>query len=233
MQLDTDEQIALLKETMIFCNLSDEEIAEVVPYVQWREFVKDTVVVRYKDTDTDMYILGKGSVRATNFTFDGKEILLQELKPSDSFGELSAIDSLPRTAHVITLVDCLIGVINRDDFWTLARRYPEVAASVMIRLADMVRKLSGRVYENSALDVKDRVRSELLRLARQNMNGANTAVIDKSPTHVAIANRINCHREAVTREFGDLKSRGLIVLEKRKLIFPDINGLADLLPEEF
>ena len=52
------------------------------------------------------------------------------------------------------------------------------------------------------------------------------------PTHVQIANRINTHREAVTRELNELTRLGLIEKDKRTLTVPDLEALAELLPEE-
>ena len=119
-----------------------------------------------------------------------------------------------------------------DDFWNVIEKHPEVAAGVMVRLADLVRFLSDRVYQFGALDVKDRVRAEVLRLARDSSRDGKSATIEKMPTHVDIASRINTHREAVTRELNELTRLGLIRKERRVVTVPDLQAPAELLPEE-
>jgi hypothetical protein len=79
--------------------------------------------------------------------------------------------------------------MSSSSYWGLIERYPSVAAS-------MVRFLADRVYQYGALDVKDRIRMEVLRLARENMTGDDIATIHSFPTHREIANRVNTHREA-------------------------------------
>lgn len=148
------------------------------------------------------------------------------------FGELSAIDSKPRTANVITLEPSQIGCISCEDFWETIETYPEVAAVVLVRLATLVRFLSDRVYQFGALDVKDRIRAEVLRLARESTTDGRSAVIERMPTHVEIANRINTHREAVTRELNELSRMELIKQEKRVLTVTDLTALAELLQED-
>ena len=79
-----------------------------------------------------------------------------------------------------------------------------MASGVLSRVASLVRYLTDRVYKYGALDVKDRVRAEVLGLAREHMKEGDKAVIEKMPTHAEIANRVSTHREAVTRELNEL-----------------------------
>ena len=112
--------------------------------------------------------------------------------------------------NVITLEPARIGVISRRDFCRLIDQYPSVAGATLKRLASLVRFLTDRVYQYGALDVKDRVRMEVLRLARESMSSEDTAAIRNFPAHREIANRVNTHREAVTRELNKLTRMGLI-----------------------
>jgi CRP/FNR family cyclic AMP-dependent transcriptional regulator len=230
--LNHTEQKRALKRTRIFEKLSDEAHAEIAQLVHWKEYRKGVEAVSYKDTGKEVYFLAEGRVRATIFSFSGKEISYQELSPGSMFGELSAIDGQPRTANVITMEPSLIGSISGKDLWTLIHKYPEVSAGVLQRLAALVRFLSDRVYQYGALDVKDRVRAEVLRLARENMTDGKSATVSKMPTHAEIANRINTHREAVTRELNELSRLGIVDQNKRVLTIADVGALAELLPED-
>ena len=96
----------------------------------------------------------------------------------------------------------------------------------------MVRFLADRVYQYGALDVKDRVRAEILRLARENSSSDDEIDVNNFPTHTEIANRVNTHREAVTRELNELAKMGVIEQEKRTLTVTSISRLEELLPED-
>ena len=104
--------------------------------------------------------------------------------------------------------------------------------SVMTRLVSMIRFLCGRVYEFSALGVKERIRAEIVRAARKVSKSGVEVEINDMPTHEEIANRITTHREAVTKEFSFLTKQGLIKKEGKKLIVPDVQALANLITEE-
>ena len=57
----------------------------------------------------------------------------------------------------------------------------------------------------STLSVRQRIYSELLRLARPVPSGGTGAIISPPPTHAELASRVSTHREAVTRELKALE----------------------------
>ena len=220
-----------LREIELFKSLDDEALGLVSSLVKWKQYQEGTEIIPYMSANDEVYFIASGAVRVTIFSFSGKEISYQELGPGKMFGELSAIDQSPRTANVIALESALIGIISGRDYWMLIERYPSVAAATMKRLASMIRFLIDRVYQYGALDVKDRVRMEVLRLARENMSNEDTADITNFPTHQEIANRVNTHREAVTRELNELTRMGLIEQNRRVLTVKTVAGLTELLAE--
>lgn len=215
----------------IFDDLPGKVYQQIESKIRWKKYEPDTEVILYREESTDVYFVGEGHVRATMFSYSGKEVSYQDLFAGETFGELSAIDGLPRSAHVVVIEPSTIGAMSQHDFMDAIHTYPEVSTAVLIRLTAVVRGLSDRVYQYGALDVKDRVRKEILELARQNMSGPNTALIPDMPKHVEIATRINTHREAVTRELNTLSKMGLIHQERRILTVNDVAKLSALLPE--
>ena len=223
--------VEALQKTNLFKELSHSELEQVSKLITWKTYQKEAEVIPHMGQDDDIYIIASGRVTVTIFSFNGKEISYQELGAGDTFGELSAIDQLPRTANVITLESSRLGTLNRKDFWRLINLYPSVAAATLNRLAGLVRFLVGRVYEFGALDVNNRIRMEILRLAEENRLEEDIVSIQNFPTHNEIANRVNTHREAVTRELNELSRLGIIKQNRRVLTVLDLAKLAELLPE--
>ena len=220
-----------LRKIEVFKSLDDEALGQVSSLVKWKQYRKGTEVIPYMSENDDVYFIASGRVRVTIFSFSGKEISYQELGSGEMFGEISAIDQLPRAANVVTLEPAHIGVVSRSNFCGLIDKYPSVAAATLKRLARMVRFLIDRVYQYGALDVKDRIRMEVLRLARESMASEDTAVIPHFPAHREIANRVNTHREAVTRELNELTRIGLVEQNQRVLTVKTVAGLNNLLAE--
>ena len=225
------DAVESLRKIELFKSLDDEALGLVSSLVKWKRYQEGIEIIPYMSENDEVYFIASGCVRITIFSFSGKEISYQELGPGEMFGELSAIDQSPRAANVTALKPALIGMISGREYWRLIDRYPSVAAATMKRLASMIRFLIDRVYQYGALDVKDRVRMEVLRLARENMSNEDTADITNFPTHQEIANRVNTHREAVTRELNELTRMGLIEQNQRVLTVKTVAVLTELLAE--
>ena len=94
-----------------------------------------------------------------------------------------------------------------------------------------IRELTNRVYEFSSLDVANRTRAELLRLALAGHRQGRSAKIAPAPTHAEIASRVSTHREAVTREINRLSKLGILERQGGALIVKDIERLEDMVHE--
>ena len=221
-----------LSNIEVFSSLENSDFKEVSKYLTIKKYNKNQSIINNLDKTTDVYFIINGSVRATSFSLTGKEIAYQDLFKNEMFGELSAIDGGSRTTSIVTLEASEIGRMSASDFKTIIQKYPCINEKVMHRLTNLIRFLCGRIYEFSVLDVKDRIRAEIIRHARQSKDSENSALITKMPTHEEIANKVSTHREAVTKEFGQLMKLGLIEKSGRKIIVPDIDKLAATLLEE-
>lgn len=215
----------------IFDRLPDSEYSQIESTIRWKRYGKNAEILQYKETSTDVYFVGNGHVRATTFSALGREVTYRDFFEGEMFGEFSALDGEPRSASVVAIEPSDIGVMSSKDFMDAIHRFPEVSDAMMRRLVSIIRMLTDRVYRYDSLAVKDRVRREVLHLAQQHMTGPNTAFIAQMPKHVEIANRIDTHREAVTRELNTLEKMGLIHREDRGLTVTDVAGLTRLLPE--
>ena len=215
----------------ILKHLPDRDLAQLAVRCQWRRYGPDQQIVGHQDETKDVFFIVVGEVRVTIYSLSGKTVTFRDIGAGELFGELAAIDDKPRAADVVALTDSLIASMPADVFLDLLRNDPEVSASIHRQLAGLVRLLTERVFEFSTLAVKNRVHAELLRLARDHMEGENTAVISPLPTHAEIAARVSTTREAVTRELNALERAGLIERRGGTLIIPDFARLARTVEE--
>jgi len=215
----------------VFRHLDAAQRGELARLCQGRRYTAMQRILSHKDESQDIFFIISGKVRVTIYSLAGKEITFRDQGAGEMFGELAGIDGEPRSAHVMALEDSLLASMSRETFWQVLRRYPEVAEFTLKRLASLVRLLSERVFEFSALAVRNRIHAELLRLARENLHPDNRATISPSPTHADIASRISTHREAVTREYHNLSQAGLIVQQRGELVINDVARLETMVRE--
>jgi CRP-like cAMP-binding protein len=215
----------------LFADLSADERRELAGRCQVHHFEADERVVARDDSSTDVYFIVSGKVRVTIFSRSGKQVSFRDLVAGQLFGDVSAIDGGPRSASVVTLSDAIVASMPAEVFWEVLRKHPPAAAVMLRELTRLIRSLSERVVEFSTLGVKNRIHAELLRLAREHMRDANTAVITPAPTHNEIASRVSTHREAVTRELNHLAQDGLIERQRGGLTILDVARLSRLVED--
>lgn len=194
---------------------------ELAPFEQrsrWRRFEVDEVLVDFEDDSTDVFFIVAGDVRVLNRTLAGKEIILGEMRGGQFFGELSAIDGVGRSANVTALTRGEACIVSAPVFRELIYASPVLAERVMRLLAGRVRELNARLLEQSVLDLRHRLYSELLRLSSPRPGQEPERVVTPPPYHHVLAARIGCRREQVTREFTHLSQEGLIERTRGALV---------------
>jgi CRP-like cAMP-binding protein len=232
----TNTSAGLLANVTAFRTLDDHSLNDIAPMFATRIVKRNQTVIAHNDTSTEVYFVLSGLLRATIFSPAGREISYQDLHPGEMFGELAAIDQLPRSTHVIAVADTSLAVISRNCFVSLVSDYPQIALATLHKLAQVVRFLSDRVYEFGALDVNHRIRAELVRLAVASLQSQGSVVlspgpakqritIKNMPTHQELANQLATHREAVSRELSSLEKAGLIEKHKHMLVITDFEKL--------
>ncbi len=220
-----------LREIAIFRDVAEGNLDRLAKRCQWRRYLRDQQILGSGDESRDVFFVVSGQVRAIAYSLAGKEVSFRDIEAGDMFGEFAAIDGQPRSANVVALEECLIASMSANTFWEVMHEHPEAAAATLMRLTAQVRSLTERVFEFSTLAVKNRIHAELLRLARDHMDGDNTAVIAPAPKHADIASRLSTHREAVTRELNELAHSGLLERRERAMVITDVATLEHMVEE--
>ena len=107
-------------------------------------FKKGTKIIEEGTLSDCAYIIESGRVQVSKTLSNGKEQIIGILEENDIFGEMSLIDSLPRSATVLALEDCTISVMTQETFNHLAQHNPQ-------SLMPMLRVLAKRLRSTLAL----------------------------------------------------------------------------------
>jgi CRP-like cAMP-binding protein len=214
-----------LRRIDLLRGLPDEALDALGRQSSWRVYRAGQQVIARESKDRHVYFVARGLVRVAVYSAAGRELAFRDVGAGKCFGEISAIDGLPRSANVEAIEDATIASIPPQLFWSLLERHPCVMANVVKLLTGTIRSLSDRLFELSTLGIQNRVHAELLRLAREAGVRDGAACIDPAPRHVDIASRISTNREQVTKELSAMARQGLIEKRARALVVPDVARL--------
>jgi CRP/FNR family cyclic AMP-dependent transcriptional regulator len=223
----------VLRQFPLFAQLNEAALAAVAADCSMQHYAAGEFVIGHTDTSFDVLLLVSGSARASLYSADGQRVGFHDMPRGMIFGEIAAIDGLPRSASVEAAEASVIARLPRKRFLTLIEENPAFALAVARQLAQHVRRLTTRVFEFSTMAVRQRLWAELLRLAKPVAAGADTALIGSLPTHAELASRISTHREAVSREMAWLDGQGLTEKQGRSLLIPSIDRIRGLLDQSW
>jgi CRP-like cAMP-binding protein len=212
-----------LSNALLFKDLNID-LAPFEARCNWRRFEADETIVDFDDLSSDVYFLLSGEVRVLMRTASGKEVILHELRSHELFGELAAMDGIKRSANVSALTRGEACVMPASAFRQIVFSHTPVAERLFRLMSARLRELNERFLEQTVLDLRHRLYSELLRLSAPRHERVHERVITPPPFHHIIASRIGCRREQVTREFTTMSQEGLIERTRGALVLckPDI-----------
>ncbi len=208
-----------LRKFPLFANLPEEELKIANGLLRVKEFARREIVCRKQEAADGLYLLFSGQLQAIDIAEDGREIGLNLIKPGAFFGELSVIDGLPRSAHIVALVPSVVGVIPQGPARELFYKLPSTAEAMMRHLTALVRNLSNYRTLLAIPNAHQRVCALMLQLGQQMPGGL--VVIQNLPKQQEIAIMINTSRETVSRAIGQLIAAGVLEKDYRRLIVRD------------
>ncbi|HSV36324.1 MAG TPA: Crp/Fnr family transcriptional regulator [Ramlibacter sp.] len=208
-----------LRKFPLFADLPEEELKVTSSLLRLKTFGRREIVCRKEEVADGLYLLFSGSLQAVDIAEDGREIGLNLIRPGAFFGELSVIDGLPRSAHIVALQTSLVGVIPQAAAREAFYKLPATAEAMMRHLAALVRNLSTFRALLAIPNAQQRVYALLQQLGQQMPGGL--VVIQNLPKQQEIAIMINTSRETVSRSITHLIALGVIEKDFRRLIVRD------------
>lgn len=222
---DTLADIRLLTE------LSGDEVDVIEKNCRWKTYGASEQIIDQHSDSRDIFFVAEGRVRVVNYSLSGREITFDDLEPGSHFGELAAIDGLPRSASVMSLSETRIASLPAEQFQNVILQHPNIALKLMKHLAHLVRTSTSRIMELSTLGANNRIHADLLRMARKITTDDLTASISPIPVHSDVASRVSTTRETVARVMNDLARKGVVERQKEVLLVKDLERLEDMVEE--
>ncbi|GHD78516.1 Crp/Fnr family transcriptional regulator [Vogesella fluminis] len=199
----------ILNRVKLFSDLPPEQLNWLSVLCNMREFQKGAIVVNKDENSNDLMFLLQGQLVVTDVTQDGIEIGLYIIKPGYSFGEISAIDSLPRAATVKAMEKSIVGFLPGIEFQNLLLIAPKIASQLLKQFASTIRENNRQRIILSINNVHRRVAALLLSYSRPDSEQGGL-VITNLPTQQELAAMANTTRESISRVLRSLIDNGIL-----------------------
>jgi CRP/FNR family transcriptional regulator len=147
----------LLAEVPFFQLLDDEERNILASQLDVVRFKTGELLFSYGDPGDSMFVIREGEVEVFFKDDTGERIVLETAREGDFFGELSLLDSGPRTASVVALRDTEALRVDRDDLTYLLRTQPRAALHLLAAMGRRMRVTTELLRHTASRNVNEEV----------------------------------------------------------------------------
>ena len=98
--------------------------------ITMRQFSPNEVVIREDEAGETAYVIEKGKVEVS-MEKGGRRVHIAFLGVGETFGEMSMVDDMPRSATVTAIEPTLVREIHRDDLHVIIREHPDTIINIL------------------------------------------------------------------------------------------------------
>ena len=138
--MSTNQQ--MLGEVPLFALLDDHERTVLAERVEVVRFPAGHVLYNYGDPGDSMFVIKRGKVEVFVKTKTGERLVLERPAKGDFFGELSLLDSGPRSASAVVIEELEALRVDRGDLDELIRLQPAAALDLLSAAGKRLRQVS-------------------------------------------------------------------------------------------
>jgi CRP-like cAMP-binding protein len=188
----------------------------------------DQQILHQKNDSADgFYCVLTGRVRISNFTVEGKELVLTWIQPGNWFGEISLIDSQPRTHDAHAEGSTTILKVPKSTFEQLFKEHQDWSQYIMRLLCQRVRATFSLIDETGCLSLKGQL-CKRLSMMHQGLEEQQSKSLEIKISQDALARLIHSSRQTVNKILQGLQTDKVIVLRYGKIIILDRRALETL-----
>lgn len=220
------DRASLLRNHPLFCELTPPILERISAYIKRRSLPKGSTIFEKGDDGVGLIGVVSGSVKISVTSADGRDIVLNIIRPGEVFGEIALLDGRARTANATAMSDCELIVIERREFIPFLRSEPDVTLKLMEILCSRLRKTSEQVQDVTFLNLSARLAKTLLRLTAN--AGPSMPTQKLAITQREISQIVGRSRESTNKRLRAWAKRGWIRLERGSVTVLKADKLVEL-----
>jgi CRP-like cAMP-binding protein len=220
------QEVHRLDSIPIFKDLDDQQRLTVLQVGRQRKVEAGKFLYMQGDEASAFYLLLDGSIKLTQVTLEGQEIILRYASPGEVFGLIAVLteQTYPVSAYVVN--DCQVWVWRQSDIQALISQIPCMALNALQILSGRVKEFQDRIRELSTERVERRIARAVLRLAHHIGKKVPQGVyLDLPISRQDLAEMTGTTLYTVSRTLSKWETMGLITAGREQIIINSPHGL--------
>ncbi|MFC1935063.1 Crp/Fnr family transcriptional regulator [Chloroflexota bacterium] len=212
-------ELEFLKTTPYFATLNTAELSSVGKLFFEKDVGRGEILIFEGDPAQVLYFVVSGVTKVFKTSADGREQILQLIRPGESFNDVPVFSGETSLTSVEALGPVVLYGLNKNDLEVILRDYSQVALNLIGILSQKVQHLLSLVEDLSFRHVTARVAKIILEYASDGV-GQNRHL-----TQQEMAAMAGTAREVVGRALKSLEGEGIIRLEHHRIVITNKEAL--------
>ncbi len=164
---DKETLVNFLAKVSLFSKAETSVLDHLADKIVFNSYAADENIIRKGDMGSTMYLIFSGSLKV----HDG-EHEVAKLNTGNFFGEISLLDSEPRSMSVTALEPSVLGSISRNDFYEVLAEFPGMTKDIIAALNTRLRNQNDVLI--SEFKNKEEKLQELVKIRTNELEQKNT-----------------------------------------------------------
>jgi CRP/FNR family cyclic AMP-dependent transcriptional regulator len=217
----------ILSQNAWFASLPESLADRLLEKGKYKVLYDQQILHQKNDSADGFHCVVSGKVRISNYTVEGKELVLTWIQPGNWFGEISLIDGQPRTHDAHAEGPTTILKVPNSAFEQLFIQHQDWSQHIMRLLCQRVRATFSLIDETGCLSLKGQL-CKRLSLMQQGIEEQQSMSMEITISQDALAQLIHSSRQTVNKTLQGLQTDNVIALRYGKIVILDRNALETL-----
>lgn len=213
-------QAEFIKSIPYFSGLSPAELDSLKGLIFETTAERGKFILLETEPADALYFVVSGVVKVFKTSADGREQILQIVRPGESFNDAPVFDGGPNPASAQAMGPVVLYGIKNSDMGAILRTHPQVALNVIRVLSQKLRHLVSLVEDLSFKHVTARLAKILLEYAGDGVGSTKPRL-----TQQEMAAMAGTAREMIGRSLKELEDEGIIRLDHHRIVVTDKEAL--------
>jgi CRP-like cAMP-binding protein len=196
-----------------------EDVLEHLPTSSITQYRKGQTIYGPDTFSRSMYLVVTGTVGISQIAEDGRELLLELVRPDELFGESAFLDAPRRSEQALAIERVELMTWAISDMGSLVKRRPPLAVALLQFLAQRNAELTRRIESLSIDSVERRLARSLIRLSERLGSPEEDGAVRMMPfTHVLLSRYVGTTREVVTQCMDGFRRQGHVHYSRKGIV---------------
>jgi CRP/FNR family transcriptional regulator, cyclic AMP receptor protein len=192
-------------------NAPIEDVLAHLPVSNTMDYRKGQVIYSADHPSKSIYLVSTGKVGMSRITEDGREVLLEIVRPDELFGESAFLDDSRRSEKATALENAMLMTWAASHIEDLIMKRPRLAVALLQVFAQRNAEFTHRIESFSIDNIERRLARSLIRFSERLGTPEEDGSIRMMPfTHELLSRYVGTSREVVTQYMNQFRKQGYV-----------------------